>query len=127
MEKRLYFILGDLLACALAGAAGGWLAHVAVPGDLSSFFGMFIGMFLGMVAGMLAGFLLIPLFGAMEIMLPAALAGMVGGMVVAMQQAMAGVGPQEATLNGALTGAACLVFTYILQARLGGEVSLDEQ
>ncbi len=126
METRIYFILGDLTACVISGAIGGWLAHAAVPGDLSTFFGMFIGMFLGMIAGMLVGFLLTPLFGAMEIMLPAALAGMVGGMIVGMRSAMAGVSPDNAAFNGALAGCAVLVFTYFLQARLHGEVKLDE-
>ncbi|MBL6932217.1 MAG: hypothetical protein ISR45_04655 [Rhodospirillales bacterium] len=126
METRVYFILGDLAACVLAGAAGGWLAHAGVPGDMSSFFAMFIGMFLGMVSGMICGFLLAPFFGAMEVMLPATLAGMIGGMVVAMQNAMAGVSPDDATWMGGAAGVACLAVTYFLQARLHGEVALDE-
>lgn len=123
MERRLYFIIGDLVACAVSGAVGGWLAHAAVPGDLSTFFAMFIGMFLGMTAGMLASFLFGPLFGAMEIMLPASLAGMMAGMVVGMGHMFGVTGPDVAAWYGALTGVLCLGFTYFLQARLAGEVS----
>ena len=32
MERRVYFILGDLLSCVAAGAAGGWLTELAHPG-----------------------------------------------------------------------------------------------
>jgi hypothetical protein len=60
MEHRIYFIIGDVLACVSAGAIGGWLAHSAVAGDLSMLFALFIGMFLGMVGGMLIDFLLVP-------------------------------------------------------------------
>lgn len=47
MEHRIYFMIGDVLACVSAGAIGGWLAHSAVAGDLSMLFAMFIGMFSG--------------------------------------------------------------------------------
>ncbi len=125
LERRIYFVVGDLLACIFAGAAGGWLAHGAVPGDLSSLFGMFIGMFLGMIGGMITGLVLSPFFGAMEIMLPAAQAGMVGGMIVAMQHTMGGIDPEDAVRSGAAAGVACLAFTYFLQTRLYGEASPD--
>ena len=123
MERRLYFIFGDILTCTVSGAVGGWLAHTGVPGDLSMFFAMFIGMFLGMLAGMLIGFCLAPLFGAMEIMLPASLAGMVAGMMIGMGQMMLHPSPEDASIGGALTGLACLLLTYLLQARLRGEAS----
>ncbi len=126
METRVYFILGDLAACVLAGAAGGWLAHAGVPGDMSSFFAMFIGMFLGMVSGMICGFLLAPFFGAMEVMLPATLAGMIGGMVVAMQNAMGGVSPEDPPWTGRAAGGACLAATYFLQAPTPGGGALGE-
>ena len=122
MERRVYFILGDLLTCIAAGAAGGWLILLVVPGDWFVLLGMVIGMALGMVAGMLVGALFSPLFGAMELMLPASLSGMLGGMVVGMMQATAGIGPADAAWSGAAVGILCLAFTYRLQARLHGEV-----
>jgi|GEM_PF-254205 len=122
MEHRIYFIIGDVLACVLAGALGGWLAHSAVAGDLSMLFAMFIGMFLGMVGGMLVGFIMGPFFGAMEIMLPTGFAGMGAGMVVGMQHTMGVIDPTQAAINGAGVGFACLVIIYLLQAHLHGEV-----
>lgn len=121
MERRVYFILGDLLSCIVAGAAGGWLILLVMPGDWFVLLGMVIGMALGMVAGMLVGALFSPLFGAMELMLPASLSGMLGGMVVGMMHAMAGIGPTDAAWSGAAVGILCLAFTYRLQARLHGE------
>ena len=122
MERRVYFILGDLLSCIVAGAAGGWLILLVMPGDWFVLLGMVIGMALGMVAGMLVGALFSPLFGAMESMLPAALSGMAGGMVVGMMQATAGIGAADAAWSGAAVGILSLAFTYRLQARLHGEV-----
>ena len=68
MERRVYFILGDLLTCLVAGAAGGWLTQLAVPEGWFILIRMAIGMVLGMVAGMLAGFLFTPFFRSMELM-----------------------------------------------------------
>ena len=60
MERRVYFILGDLLSCVAAGAAGGWLTELAHPGACF----VLIGMAIGMVLGMVAGLLLSPFFGS---------------------------------------------------------------
>jgi hypothetical protein len=72
MEKRPYFIMGDLMANSLIGG----LAAVAAMILISSSWMMFIAMIVGMAAGMFISLLLgllifIPLFGAMEVMLPA--------------------------------------------------------
>ncbi len=131
---RAYFIIGDLLACTLTGAAAAWLVQAVVPADWFVALGMLAGMALGMLAGAIGGFLFTPLFGAMEVMLPAALSAMVAGMGAGMAQTMAqttargsdGIGWSDATLGGALAGLACLTFTYFLQARLRGEVKTRE-
>ena len=116
MERRVYFILGDLLSCVAAGAAGGWLTELAHPGACF----VLIGMAIGMVLGMVAGLLLSPFFGSLEVMLPASLSGMVGGMVVGM---MHDISLMDAAGIGAAMGILCLAFSYRLQARLQGEVS----
>lgn len=122
MERRFYFIVGDILTCCLAGGASAWLVWLVVPGDWHSFAGMVIGMVLGMTAGMLCFFLSSPFFGAMEVMLPAMLAGMMAGMVVGMAVPMTGIGGIDAIETGGATGLACLAFSYLLQARLSGVV-----
>ncbi len=117
MERRLYFIIGDLLTCLLAGAGAGWFVCFAVPADWHMVPAMAVGMVLGMVAGMACGLFLTPLFGAMEVMLAASLAGMVAGMLVAMFPGGAG----QALAMGGGAGLACLVLIYLLQAKLHGE------
>ncbi len=122
MERRVYFILGDLLACIVAGAAAGWLTQLAVPGDWFVPVGMGIGMALGMLVGMFVGILFTPLFGSLETLLPASLAGMLGGTGVGMVHTISGIGPGDAAASGASSGLLCLVFTYLMQTRLNGEV-----
>ena len=122
LERRAYFIFGDILACAVTGAAAGWLAQAAIPGDWQPMIAMAVGMLLGFPVGVVGGILFTPLFGALEISLPAGLAGMMAGSVAGMLQAAAEVGPGTALWSGALVGLACLAYSYILQARLHGEV-----
>ena len=122
MERRAYFIFGDVLACAVTGAAAGWLAHAAIPSDWHPVVGMAVGVLLGFLVGVAGGILFTPLFGALEISLPAGLAGMMAGSAVGMLQAGAEIGPGTALWSGALVGLSCLAYSYILQARLHGEV-----
>ena len=122
MERRIYFVFGDLLACFLAGAASAWLTWSAIPADWFSLIGMFGGMAIGMLVGMLAGLVLAPFFGDLELMLPASFTGMLAGMVVGMWVTMGTLTIANALLIGILAGLACLAYTYILQARLNGEV-----
>ncbi len=116
MERRIYFIAGDVLACVLCGAAAGWLAAAAIPADWAMLAGMVTGMLIGMAVGTVGGILFSPFFGAMEVMLPASLSGMVAGLAGAMT--VPGIGSLGI---GALAGLACLAVTYVLQSRLCGE------
>lgn len=121
MERRAYFIFGDLLACAASGAAAGWITFAVVPGDWFAIIGMMLGMALGMLAGTVVGFFFAPFFGDFEIALPAGLSGMTAGAAVGMLRGMAGIDAAAALLGGAVAGLACLAYTYLLQARLHGE------
>jgi hypothetical protein len=123
LERRLYFVFGDLLACAATGAVAGWAAHAVVPGGWYALAGMALGMFIGFLVGLFGGVLFTPFFGSLEIALPAGLAGMVAGSVVGMFGGMAGIDAAAALWIGALAGLACLAFTYILQAGMQGEVA----
>ncbi|MBL4888388.1 MAG: hypothetical protein JKX97_00030 [Candidatus Lindowbacteria bacterium] len=124
MERRLYFVFGDVLACALAGGGAGLLAFYALPDDWLAVFGMLGGMGLGMIAGMLIGLLLSPFFGAMEVMIPAALAGMVSGMWVGMMHTT--ISLSDAIGTGSGIGVLCLAFTYVRHVRLHGTVDPDD-
>lgn len=120
MEKRPYFVFGDIAACAVAGAAAAWLTYIAVPGGWFPLLAMMAGMALGMVAGFVAGTLFSPLFGAFEIALPTALSGMLAGGIVGMRPGLVD-GPAAALWVGALIGLVCLAFVYLMQSRLRGE------
>ncbi len=122
MERRVYFIFGDLLACAATGAAAAWLVWVAVPAGWIFPAGMALGMGIGMFVGLVGGILFMPIFGSMEISMPATLAGMVAGMVGGMLPTMAVGDAGTAPWVGAAVGLLCLAYTYVLQARLHGEV-----
>ncbi len=121
MERRLYFIIGDLLNCALAGGAGGWLTWLVVTDGWPILAAIAVGMVVGMVAGMTVGFLFMPFFGAMEVILPAVLAGQMGGMVGGLMTAGEGAGLELAFLSGLPAGLLALIFVYLLQARFRGE------
>ena len=124
MERRGYFVFGDVLASAAAGAAAGWLSWLAIPAGWTApvwvAIGLILGMILGMVTGMVFGILFMPFFGAMEIVVPAMLSGLLAGMATGMLQPMTGIGAAEALLVGAVIGLACLTYTYALQAQIGG-------
>ena len=123
---RAYFITGDILACALTGAATAWLTQAVIPGDWFVALGMVAGMVLGLLTGTIGGLLFAPLFGGMEVMLPVSLTAMVAGMGAGMTLSMDGSNWSEIVLGGALAGLACLAFTYFLQVRVRGEVKLRE-
>jgi hypothetical protein len=120
MERRPYFVFGDIAACAVTGAAAGWLSHVAVPHGWFPLFAMVAGMVPGILVGVVGGALFSPLFGALEVALPTGLAGMAAGGLVAMLPDLVG-GPATALWAGALVGLICLSLVYLLQSRLHGE------
>ena len=122
MERRFYFVFGDLFACILAGGATGWLVQYLIPGDWFGLAAMIVGMGLGMAFGMLVGMLMAPLFGDLEVMLPASCSGMLAGMIIAMGVTMTPALAANAVGVGALAGLFCFAYTYFLQAMLSGEV-----
>ena len=121
MERRLYFIIGDILNCALAAGAGGWLTWLVVTDGWPILPAIAAGMVVGMMAGMLVGLFCSPFFGIMEVILPAALAGQMGGIVGGLIVAGYGGGLNEVFLSAIPAGLLTLIFVYLLQARFRGE------
>ncbi len=117
MEKRLYFVIGDLLAnmviATIAVALTAWL--------IGGSWGMVPGMLGGMVIGMLITLplalgLLAPLLGIMEVLSPCMISGMLGGMWGGMWP-LAG----NAVFSwGIGTGTIVMVMIYVLNARMTG-------
>ncbi len=109
VETRLYFVLGDLLLNAVAGAAAALAAHALVPFSWHAFVAMPLGMVAGAVVASALAILFMPLLGAFEVMLPAMLTGMVAG--------MAAPGVDRPALAGASIGLAVVAWVYLLTAR----------
>jgi len=118
METRPYFLFGDIVATASAGALAG-LAAVATTFEGSNMWiAMLIGMPVGMAVALPIAFGLGALFGAMEVMVPSMLGGMLSGMWIAMAEAMRGLSLAEAAGWGAAAGLLGLVTTSIANALL---------
>src|SRR3989304_4005997 len=108
MEKRLYFVLGDLFVNATAGAAAALAVQALGAPSWHPIVAMPLGTCVGAVAASVVAFLFMPLFGAFEVMLPAMLTGMVAGMTASMFGAP--------VLSGASIGLAVVGWGYFLPA-----------
>ena len=116
MERRLYFLLGDLVSNAGVGALVG-LAVASLVGDTwPPVLGMVAGMFAGGVVALPAAVALSVPFGAMELMLPVMLTGMTSGMLLGMLGAMDTMSSGTAAERGAVVGLVVLLTTYGLNA-----------
>ncbi len=125
MERRPYFVFGDVLACAVIGAIAALAATAGVAEWWSMIVGMLVGMTVGMVVALLVGFaFFFWLFGAMEVMVPTMLTGMLVGMAFGMVETMRPLGSGAEAAVGALIGCAVLALTYLANARLSGKATL---
>ena len=116
MERRLYFLFGDLVSNAGVGALVG-LAVASLVGDTwPPVLGMVAGMLAGGVVALPAAVVLSVPFGAMELMLPVMLTGMTSGMLLGMLVAVGPMSRGTAAALGAGVGLAALVVTYGLNA-----------
>jgi hypothetical protein len=118
MERRIYFLAGDVLSNAVTGAATAWLAAVLVDPSWSMLTGMVAGMLAGMALGMLLMPVFVALFGAMEVMLPVMLSAMLSGMAFGMAGVMQWQAPPTVLPGGAMVGILVLLLTYAVDAGL---------
>ena len=121
MERRPYFLLGDALATFFAGAAIATVAGMSTPASWGLLPGMLVGMAIGMILAVPIAFLFVPFFGAIEVMMPVMLTGMLAGMAGGMQSAGTGPSGMRLVFLGAAIGFGSLLFTYALNAAIGGE------
>ena len=121
MEKRLYFIIGDLVANALVATVAVALTAWLIGGAWGMLPGMLVGMVLGMAIALpLTLALLFPILGVMEVMAPCMLSGMVGGMWGGMWP-LAGVAIYQWGIG---TGIAVVVIIYAVNAAMSGRQTL---
>jgi len=122
MEKRLFFVVGDLLSNVLIATVAIAVTTLLIGGRL----GMAVGMIIGMVVGMLIataigmGFIARRL-GIMEVVMPACLSGMLGGMWGGMWS----LSVVETLQWGLITGTGVMVAVYLLNALISGPQKLD--
>ncbi len=85
MERRPYFVLGDLLSCTVAGAAVALVVTRVVSPAWSQWLAMPVGMVLGMLVAVPVSLIFVVPFGFMEVLLPGMLVGMLAGMWAGME------------------------------------------
>lgn len=121
MENRPYFIFGDLVANLSVGILSALLCAALFDIDNNMFFAMIVGMLVGMTLAMILGVgLFFRYFGAMEVMIPTSLTGMIAGMIVSMWAAMGPMSTSGAIFLGAFSAVLSLIITYRLQAEISG-------
>lgn len=125
MEQRLYFIFGDILSNLSIGIISAIVCASMFSPESNMFFAMLIGMFVGMILSMVLGVgVFFRYFGAMEVMVPTSLTGMMAGMIISMWAAMAEISLTSAALLGAVIGVLCLGVTYWLQGKTTADTDI---
>ena len=118
MDKRLYFILGDLFSNLFIGI----LVSVVVWLIVGTGWNMWLAMIFMMPVGMFTATLLwVPcglLFGAMEVMVPAMLTGMLSGMIAGMISVMHPAGLSKMLLAGAICGLISILSVWLANSYL---------
>ena len=123
MEKRLYFIAGDLFSNIVVGIVATGVTTLLIGGNMPMLPGMLAGMVVGMILAMgISMGVLAPRLGIMEVMMPCMVTGMVGGMF----GGMFSLGFVQALRWGAATGVTMLVLVYLLNAGLSGQQKLPD-
>jgi len=114
VERRLYFVVGDLVACVGSGALAGWGGDALVTPSWNPLLAMLAGMTLGMLLTLMVDFAcFLPLFGSLEVMLPSMLSGMLAGMATGMAVAMGhDLAASRVIATGGTIGAGVFVATY---------------
>jgi hypothetical protein len=123
MEKRPYFVIGDLIANILVATAAVALTAWLIGGSWGMIPGMIVGMVLGMIIAVpLTVALLAPLLGIMEVLAPCMLGAMFGGMWGGMWPLQGA----EILRWGVGTGVVSFVVVYALNTVLSGPQRIDK-
>jgi hypothetical protein len=116
MERRPYFLLGDLISNAGVGGLVAVVVALVVGESWPAWLAMVGGMLVGNLVALPAAVGLSVVFGAMELMLPVMVSGMLSGMVVGMRAASGPLSNSTVLTWGAALGLAALLATYALNA-----------
>lgn len=121
MEKRLYFLFGDMVSNSVVGILAGVATASLVGIDWPMLIGMLVGMAIGMLVSLLGPLVFCPWFGALEVMIPTMLTGMLSGMALGMLAAMSSLSLGTVGGIGACIGLGVTVMVWIGSAVLHGE------
>ena len=125
MDKRLYFVLGDLFGNLLAGALIGCLSWLIIGPGWPMMIAMLAMMLIGMFFSTLLWLPFSILFGAMEVMVPFMLTGMLSGMVVGMRESMQQHDITSCFYWGAACGLISIVVVWVLNNGLRGTEAMQ--
>jgi len=124
MEKRIYFIAGDLISNIVVGIVSVAVTTLLIGGNMPMLPGMLAGMVVGMTIAMgLSMGVLAPRLGIMEVMMPCMVTGMLGGMY----GGMFSFGIVDTLKWGAATGITVLTVIYLLNSALTGPQKLGDK
>ena len=126
MERRLYFVIGDVVSNTGVGAAVALAVTLFVDESWPMPLAMVAGMVASDVVALPAAVGLSILFGAMEVMLPVMLSGILAGMVAGMRAASGPVPPGSAAALGAAIGLLALVAAYGLNGYVQAQHRREE-
>lgn len=126
MDKRIYFVVGDVLVNVAIALLVALVSYWLVSTNWNMLLAMWLMMFVGMVVAMLFALPAGILFGAMEVMLPMKLSGMLSGMVVGMWAAMQPITLAQAIGAGGTVGLISIVSVWFLNSRVRGIQTLAE-
>ena len=117
MERRLYFVVGDILANVGAGALAAWTSTAVIGERLPQLLAMPIGMLLGGAVAMALAMGLMIVLGGCEVMLPLMTTGMLAGMVAPMGAAAAGGAARAGALVGVVVWGAIALLDIYMRAK----------
>lgn len=120
MDKRLFYVVGDLVANVIIGVIVALTAWAIVGPTWNMWLSMGSMMALGMVLGLVLFFPFSIKLGAHETMIPAMYTGMWAGMFVGMIASMMPLTLRHAAELGAMVGAAEIIFIWIVNTLLRG-------
>jgi prepilin signal peptidase PulO-like enzyme (type II secretory pathway) len=119
VERRPYFVLGDLISCAGTGGLVGLVTGAVVGPEWHGVVGLAVGVVMGMIIALALGLTALQiLFGAIEVVLPVTLTGALVGMWIGVIAAGADVSSGWSASAGASLGLGVMVFSYALNAHL---------
>lgn len=117
MERRLYFVIGDILANVGAGALAAWASAALIGERLPQLLAMPFGMLLGGLLAMVLAMGLTIVLGGCEVMLPLMTTGMLAGMAAPMSTAAVGGGAKTGALVGVVVWAGIALLDVYMHAR----------